>query len=60
MLIDYINHLALFQYIGGLLIWFFLLIYKPTFEEMYVMTPTLFPDIANWSDSKLGLILNCL
>ena len=25
MLIDYINHLALFQYIGGLLIWFFLL-----------------------------------
>ena len=25
MLIDYINHLALFQYIGGVLIWFFLL-----------------------------------
>ena len=25
MLIDYINHLALIQYIGGLLIWFFLL-----------------------------------
>ena len=25
MLIDHINHLALFQYIGGLLIWFFLL-----------------------------------
>ena len=25
MLIDYINHLAIFQYIGGLLIWFFLL-----------------------------------
>ena len=25
MLIDYINHLPLFQYIGGLLIWFFLL-----------------------------------
>ncbi len=25
MLIDYINHLAFFQYIGGLLIWFFLL-----------------------------------
>ena len=25
MLIEYINHLALFQYIGGLLIWFFLL-----------------------------------
>ena len=25
MLIDYINHLALFQYIGGLLVWFFLL-----------------------------------
>ena len=25
MLIDYINHLALFQYIGGLIIWFFLL-----------------------------------
>ena len=25
MLIDYINHLALFQYVGGLLIWFFLL-----------------------------------
>ena len=25
MLIDYINHLALLQYIGGLLIWFFLL-----------------------------------
>ena len=25
MLIDYIDHLALFQYIGGLLIWFFLL-----------------------------------
>ncbi len=25
MLIDYINHLALFQYISGLLIWFFLL-----------------------------------
>ena len=25
MLIDYINHLVLFQYIGGLLIWFFLL-----------------------------------
>ena len=25
MLIDYINHFALFQYIGGLLIWFFLL-----------------------------------
>ena len=25
MLIDYINHLAFFQYIGGLLIWYFLL-----------------------------------
>ena len=56
---DYYGYfLVLIVLLPSLLIWFFLLIYKPTFEEMYVMTPTLFPDLANWSDSKLGLILN--
>ena len=56
---DYYGYfLVLIVLLPSLFIWFFLLIYKPTFEEMYVMTPTLFPDLANWSDSKLGLILN--
>ena len=35
MLIDYINHLALLQYIGGLLIWFFLLFLLEQYLALY-------------------------
>ena len=37
---------------------FFLLIFKSNFQEIYVMSPFLFPDIDTWSASKTGLIMN--
>ena len=44
--------------VPAILIWFFLLIFKSNFQEIYVMSPFLFPDIDTWSASKTGLIMN--
>ena len=44
--------------IPAILIWFFLLIFKSNFQEIFVMSPLLFPDIEMWSASKTGLIMN--
>lgn len=56
---DYYGYfLVLVVFIPSLIIWFVLLLFKPTFQELYVLSPALFPDIAQWSDSKLGLIMN--
>ena len=56
---DYYGYfLVLVVFLPSLLIWFILLLYKSNFQEIYVMSPSLFPDIAKWSDAKFGLIMN--
>ena len=56
---DYYGYfLVLVVFLPSLLIWFILLLYKSNFQEIYVMSPSLFPDIAQWSDAKFGLIMN--
>ncbi|MEC7090797.1 MAG: phosphate ABC transporter permease family protein, partial [Pseudomonadota bacterium] len=56
---DYYGYYAVIVIIiPAVLIWFFLLIFKSYFQEIYVMSPLLFPDIDMWSESKTGLIMN--
>ena len=56
---DYYGYfLVLVVFLPSVLIWFILLLYKSNFQEIYVMSPSLFPDIAQWSDAKFGLIMN--
>tara|TARA_Y100000996_G_scaffold83692_1_gene57741 strand:- start:3410 stop:4846 length:1437 start_codon:yes stop_codon:yes gene_type:complete len=56
---DYYGYYAVIVIIiPAILIWFFLLIFKSYFQEIYVMSPLLFPDIDMWSESKTGLIMN--
>ena len=56
---DYYGYfLVLVVFLPSVLIWFILLLYKSNFQEIYVMSPSLFPDIAKWSDAKFGLIMN--
>ena len=56
---DYYGYfLVLVVFLPSLIIWFILLLYKSNFQELYVMSPSLFPDIAQWSDAKFGLIMN--
>ena len=56
---DYYGYfLVLVVFLPSLIIWFILLIYKSNFQELYVMSPSLFPDIAQWSDAKFGLIMS--
>ena len=56
---DYYGYyVVLIILIPTLLIWFFLLLFKSNFQEMFVLSPVLFPDIASWNESKLGLIMN--
>ena len=56
---DYYGYfLVLVVFLPSLLIWFILLLYKSNFQEIYVMSPSLFPDIAKWSDAKFGLIMS--
>ena len=58
---DYFGYyVVLMALIPALLMWFGLLLFKGNFQEMFVMSPILFPDISTWSDGKLGLILNKL
>ena len=56
---DYYGYfLVLVVFFPSLVIWFILLLNKSNFQELYVMSPSLFPDIAQWSDAKFGLIMN--
>ena len=56
---DYYGYfLLLVVLLPSLIIWFILLLNKSTFQELYVMSPSLFPDITQWTDAKFGLIMN--
>ena len=50
---DYFGYyVVLMALIPALLMWFGLLLFKGNFQEMFVMSPILFPDISTWSDGK--------
>lgn len=56
---DYYGYyVVLIIFIPAIFIWFFLLIFKSNFQEIFVMSPALFPDIGTWSQSKFGLVMN--
>ncbi len=56
---DYYGYyVVLLVFFPAIIIWFFLLIFKSNFQEMFVMSPVLFPDVATWSSGKFGLIMN--
>jgi phosphate transport system permease protein len=56
---DYYGYyVVLLVFFPAIIIWFFLLIFKSNFQEMFVMSPVLFPDVATWSSGKFGLVMN--
>ena len=56
---DYYGYyVVLLVFFPAIIIWFFLLLFKSNFQEMFVMSPVLFPDVATWSSGKFGLIMN--